>query len=145
GRRISVPQLGKFVRISDLKNDKVDFKLDVSAVKETELTRPGIQLIDESCLLLAVRWKTLKPTFFEYEGDPIYLSQDILSYKVDNSVIDTAYLINELQSDYVIDQLNSFRMGSTIPFLRRVDLLEIIIKVPFLDSKLIKVSSSSAV
>lgn len=60
------------MRIRDLKDDKVDFNLDISIVEVTELRRPDIQQISESCLLLAMRWKTLKPTLFQFKDEPIY-------------------------------------------------------------------------
>jgi type I restriction enzyme M protein len=52
--------------------------------------------------------------------------------KIDESKVDLAYLINELSADYVVNQLESVRMGSVIPYLRIADLLEIRIKLPSL-------------
>src|SRR5690606_29750212 len=37
GQRGNLPETGKLIRIRDLKDDKVDFTLDVSIVEETEL------------------------------------------------------------------------------------------------------------
>ncbi len=140
GRKENMPHTGKVVRIKDLKNAKVDFKLDVNSVQETTLKRPGIHLINESCLLLAVREKTLNPTLFEFTGEPIYRNQDILSFKVDELVVDVAYIINELHADYVQEQLNSYRMGASVmPFIRREDLLEVKIKLPSLREQKAKV------
>jgi type I restriction enzyme M protein len=135
GQRGSLPKSGKLIRIRDLKDDKVDFKLEVTNVESTEFRRPDIHLIDESCLLLAMRWRTLKPTLYEFTGEPIYRSQDILSFKVNESIVDTAYLINELHADYVQEQLDSYRLGGTIPIIRREDLFEVVIKVPSLDKQ----------
>jgi len=132
GRRNDFPEEGKMIRIGDLKDDKVDFKLNLSEVEDTKLTRPHLRLIDESCLLLATRWKTIKPTFFEFQDKPIFLNPDIVSLKVNEAIVDTAYLVNELHSDYVQEQLDSYRLGTTIPFIRREDLHEVIIKVPSL-------------
>ena len=140
GHRRNLPESGKFIRIKDLKDDKFDCKLDISSVELTKLKRPDIQQVSESCLLLAMRWRTLKPTFFEYKGEPIFRSQDILSFKVNESVADTDYLINELHADYVQEQLESYRLGgSVMPFIRRDDLLEIVIKLPSLEEQRAKV------
>jgi len=131
GQRENLPETGKLIRIRDLKDDKVDFTLDVSTVEETELRRPDIHLVSESCLLLAMRWRTLKPTLFEFKGKPIFRSQDILSFKVNEFITDKAYLINELHAEYVQEQLESYRLGaSVIPFIRKDDLLEVVIKLP---------------
>ncbi|MFN6377977.1 MAG: N-6 DNA methylase [Flavobacteriales bacterium] len=140
GKRTNLPPTGKLIRIRDLKDDKVDFRLDEASIEDVELRRSDIHQITESCLLLAVRWKTLKPTLFEFKGEPIYRGQDILSFKVNEAIADEAFLINELHADYVQEQLESFRLGaSVIPFLRRDDLMEVVIKLPSLQEQRAKV------
>jgi len=139
GHRDNLPEKGKLIRIRDLKDDKVDFTLDPSDVEETELRRPQLRCINESCVLLATRWKTLKPTLFEFLETSIFISPDILSFKVNETIADKAYLINELHADYVLDQLESFRLGGTIPMIRRDDLLEVVIKLPSIEEQRAKV------
>ncbi len=139
GRRGDLPDEGKMIRIRDLKDDKLDFKLDLLNVEKSEFRRPHLRLIDESCLLLATRWNTLKPTLFEFVGDPIFLNPDILSFKINEQLADTAYLINELHAEYVEEQLASYRQGATIPMIRREDLLEVVIKLPSLEEQRAKV------
>jgi type I restriction enzyme M protein len=140
GQRRNLPESGKLIRIRDLMDDKLDFKLDLSRVEVNELRRPDIHLISESCLLFSMRWRTLKPTFFEFKGEPIFRSQDILSFKVNESKADTTYLINELHADYVQEQLESYRLGASVmPFLRKDDLLEVVIKLPSLEEQRAKV------
>ncbi len=139
GQRGNLPESGKLVRIRDLKDDKVDYKLDISNIERTELRRPDIHQLDDSCLLLAIRWRTLKPTLFKYDGEPIFRNQDILSFKVDESIIDITYLINELHSEYVQQQLEAYRMGATIPFIRKEDLCDVVIKLPPLEEQRAKV------
>ena len=41
-------------------------------------------------------------------------------------------MINELGEDYVVDQIESVRMGAVVPFIRISDLLEVKIKLPSL-------------
>lgn len=140
GNRVNLVEAGKLVRIRDLKDDKVDFKLDIAMVETTEFNRVASQEINESCLLLAVRWRSLKPTLFEFDDEPIYRRQDILSFKINEDLVDKAYLINELHADYVQEQFESYRLGgSFISTLRRDDLLEVIIKLPTLVEQRAKV------
>ena len=140
GQRVNLPPTGKLIRIRDLKDDKIDFRLDEATIEDVELRRPDIHQITESCLLLAVRWKTLKPTYFEYKGEAIYRSQDILSFKVNEAIADKAFLINELHADYVQEQLESYRLGASVmPFLRKDDLMEVVIKLPTLQEQRAKV------
>jgi type I restriction enzyme M protein len=139
GQRGDLPVIGKLVRIRDMKDDKIDYKLDISILERTELRRPDLYQLNDSCLLLAIRWRTLKPTLFKYDGEPIFRNQDILSFKVDESILDITYLINELHSDYVQEQLEAYRMGTTIPFIRKDDLCEVVIKLPPLEEQKAKV------
>jgi len=140
GNRVNLVEAGKLVRIRDLKDDKVDFKLDITMVETTEFNRVASQEINESCLLLAVRWRSLKPTLFEFDDEPIYRRQDILSFKINEELVHKAYLINELHADYVQEQFESYRLGgSFISTLRRDDLLEVIIKLPTLVEQRAKV------
>lgn len=139
GRKVDIPDKGKQIRIRDLKDDKVDFKLDVSNVEESEVHRAHLKLIDESCLLLAIRWKTLKPTLFEFSDAPIILNPDILAFKINEKIADIDYLINELHADYVQEQLESYRLGATIPMIKQGDLLEVVIKLPSLEEQRAKV------
>lgn len=140
GQRVNLRPTGKLIRIRDLKDDKIDFRLDEATIEDVELRRPDIHQITESCLLLAVRWKTLKPTYFEYKGEAIYRSQDILSFRVNEAIADKAFLINELHADYVQEQLESYRLGASVmPFLRKDDLMEVVIKLPSLQEQRAKV------
>lgn len=130
GSRGIKDSVGKYVKIRDLKNDIVNNQLDFNSVEVREIPANGFKKIEQDCLLVAMRWKTLKPTFFEYKGDPIYISTDIAAIKIDKKKIDINYLIAELHSDYVIDQLNAYRSSSIIPNLKKDDLFNIKIKLP---------------
>lgn len=135
GKRTALPKYGRFIRIRDLSQDKLDFKLDLSQVDMTELSRPYIELISESCLLLTTRWKTLRPTLFEYQQEPIFKGLDVMAFKVDAAKVDINYLIYELNSDYVREQLESFQIGSVVPFIQRSDLMDIVIKLPSIEDQ----------
>lgn len=131
---------GQLVKNRDLKDDKIDFNLEVSKIEKSELRTPHIKEINESCLLLATRWKTLKPTWFEYANEPIYLRiGDILPFRIREELVDKAYLISELHSEYVKEQLDSYRIGGSIPMIRKDDLLEVVIKLPSLTEQRAKV------
>lgn len=139
GRRIAEGQKGKFVRIRDLKDDNLDFQLSVEKMDDVALPRQ-VQCIEESCIIMALRWKSLKPTFFNYSGTPIFLTPDTLAFKVDESKVDPAFLINELNTEYVVEQLNAYRIGETIPAIRRDDLLNVKIHLPSIEEQRAKVT-----
>lgn len=129
GTRSEREKTGKIIKIRNLKDDIVNFNLDINEVEEREISGFPVRKIEQNCLLVALRWKTLKPTYFEYKGQPIYISHDILALKIDKKVVNINYLINELHADYVQDQLNGLRLTAIIPLLRREDFFQIKVKL----------------
>ncbi len=127
-RPSTLERVGKFVRTRDLNDDRLNHELDYDSIESAEIPRPALK-ISESVLLLATRWKSLKPTYFKFKGDPIYLLPDTIALKVDEKKIDIDYLIIELHGEYVEDQLNLLRVGGTIPMIRIQDLLSVKIQV----------------
>mgnify|MGYP006285521947 FL=1 len=130
---------GKFIRIRDLSDDKLNAILDLQNIEDDKI-RKGARKITQSCLLVAARWKTIKPTYFNYTNEPIFISQDILAFKVDDSKIDPYFLINELHADYIQQQLEGYRLGTTIPYVRKADFLKVKINIPNLNEQRAKVA-----
>ena len=138
GKKTNSP-IGKVVKIRDLKSDFQNYYLDCNEIETSEISKSFFK-IDESCILVASKWKTLKPTFFEFKGEPIYISSDIFAFKlIDNSIL-LNYLILELDSQSILNQISSYRTGSIIPFLKRNEFLDL--KIPFisLNDQTIKVN-----
>ena len=131
GQRVIDGQIGKFVRIKDLKNNSFEFHLELEKIEEVEIPKSALK-IEESCLLIASRGKSIKPSYFSYKGNHIYISPDIVALKVDESKILIGYLLKELYSEYIINQIESYRIGATIPMINKTDLLQIRIKIPTL-------------
>lgn len=119
---------GLYVTIKDLKNDKTNYHLTLDTIDKIDLpTRT--QIINESCLLVAAQGSNLKPTYFTYSGQSINVGLGIIAIKIDLSKIDLDYLINELHSEYITEQLSSYRIGSTIKSLSKKDLFQLKIKL----------------
>lgn len=123
----NVPK-GKFVKISHLKNDNLNYLLDLDSIDEVELPR-HVKKIEESCLLISLRTRSIKPTYFEYSDTPIFISNDIIAVHLNDNLVALPYLINELYSDYVIAQIDSYRTGAMMPTIPRKDLLNVEIKL----------------
>lgn len=135
GSRGEKDAIGKLVKIKNLKDNIVNFKLTVDELEEREIPSFGVSKIQQSCLLVALRWRTLKPTYFEYNGEPIYISNDILAIKIERKIIDVNYLINQLHADYVLSQLEGLRLSGVIPILRKDDFFQIKIKLPSIEEQ----------
>lgn len=124
--------LGIVVKVSDLSSKQNVEPLDISKI-ENDIIKSEHRAIKESCLLIACKGNLLKPTFFKFENQPIYIGTNILALKVDVRKIDIRYLLNELQSDYCLDQLKKLREGSALPNLRLNDFLSVVIELPKLE------------
>jgi type I restriction enzyme M protein len=126
----NIPDTGKFARIRDLKDDVLDFTISSDKL-ETQPLRQNLAFeLNQSCLMIASRWRTLKPTIFNFNGTTIYVSRDIFCFEVNESIVDTDFLISELQSENVKKQLEAYQVGSFIPMIRREDFLNIVISIP---------------
>lgn len=130
GQRLDVTR-GKLLKIRNLKDDIVDNQLNLDLVDEVIIpTNLNSKKITESCVLLALRWKSLKPTYFEFNGTPIYITSDIIALRPNADKLDSHFFIQELYSSSVLSQTKSFVIGVTVPMIRREDLLKIKIQVP---------------
>ena len=132
--RTNKGNLGRLVKLRNLKDDSQDHFLNWNQIEVREL--PGhSRLVSESCILLALRFKTLKATYFEFQGEPIYLPPYILAVRVNSNLVDYHYLINEMYSEYVLEQIDAFRVSGITPFLKRNDLLKIKIELPSIEEQ----------
>ncbi len=131
GDRITNSETGKFIRIRNLADDMINSKLNLNSVEDV-IIPDHTRKISESCLLVALRWKTLKPTIFEFSGIPIFVSNDILAIKIDENKLDWVYLTHELNANYILEQLNYLSAGGVIPSLKRDDFFKLKIELPAL-------------
>ena len=132
----------KFVRIRDLGDNSNDNKINYNTVKKDYIPKYS-QIIDHSCLLVATQWKSLKPVYFEYVGKSIYVSNTITALKIDQSQVNINYLVNELNSDYIKDQIDKLSVSDVVPFIKKDDLLSIKIVLPTLSEQKAKISGIS--
>ncbi|RZJ34735.1 MAG: hypothetical protein EOO51_08385 [Flavobacterium sp.] len=130
GTRTERGKYGKLVRIRDLKDSIIDNELDLLKIEPTLLPLGNIRKIEQSCLLLATRWKTLKPTIFNFENEAIYVSADIIALTINQKLIDPKYLVSALHSENVKNQLEHYRIPGIIPTIFRNDLFRIKVELP---------------
>lgn len=143
GERINQPKNGKLILTRDLKQDTIDFSLDLSKLEEKQSDRIDIRCISESCLLITTRFESLKPTFFNFTGTPIFKGSEIVALKIDESKVNLSYLINELSSDYINEQIESIKVGTVFPLIRTTDILAIKIKIPPINEQIAKVQGAN--
>lgn len=126
----------KYLRIRDLSDNVLSYEKTFDDLEETALSDSSFKtasLLAKESLLVSLRWKTLKPTFYtSSNANVFYPSNDILALKVNEKLVDLDYLILELEKEYVLRQIENERKGATIPYISKEKLLSIQIKVPSL-------------
>lgn len=138
----NVPQNVKMkqVQIKNLKEEVFDGILTSNDLELKLIAKPLFKVIEESCILLCTMWNTLKPTYFKYTGEAIAIANGIVALKLKENVVDPTFLINELASDYVKEQLDSYRIGNIQKNIRIKDLQNIVIQLPSMQEQRAKVS-----
>jgi type I restriction enzyme M protein len=125
----------KKVSIKDLSSNPDSYLIDTSSLKEGEL-RQDYRLLEDYSLLIARLGSKLKPTYFEGAKEKLaFSSNSIYFFKVDLEQVRIDYLIAELDKDYVKAQVDNFRKGAGIPFVKRQDLENILIIIPSLEEQ----------
>ena len=122
---------GSFVSIKHLASDPFNHKKTFEDLGVTEIRR-GMQKASESCLLLLLVHKPLRPTYYESTSASVYISRDIAACSVNQELVDLEYLIHELSKDYIQKQIESFAIGTAMMRISRKDLLNLKVKLPTL-------------
>ncbi len=138
GTRVGKDTFGKFIRTGNLKNDDVDYSLDIDKIEKRKLPVHS-RKIEESCILVSTRWKSVKPTLFQYTGEPIFIGIDILALEIRNPNLDSHYLISELNSKKIIEQVTAFQNPGAIQAINREDFFRIKINVPSIEEQKAKI------
>ncbi|GAA4281950.1 N-6 DNA methylase [Gaetbulibacter aestuarii] len=134
---------GVFLRIRDLKNDPFDYQLDPSKIDKVGLPK-YVKKYQGSALLLAKIGGILKPTYIDLDSDEesYFVSNDIIVLDVIKDRIRIEFLINELHSDYVLEQIKAFSSGTAFSSISINDILNIKIVLPGLREQDAKVQGA---
>lgn len=97
-----------------------------SYISDIDLVNSSIKEIIPGSILIAKVGPKLKPTLFE-DNFRAVASSNIIVLKPNNDVL-AEYLVSQLQSDYVLKQIEVIRRYNAIPNFNLKDLLEIKIK-----------------
>lgn len=120
---------GPYVRVRDLQNDPIDHKLNIERIASIDVPKNAVA-INESCLLIANKYSSLKPTIFEYLGKPIYISTDVSAFRINKDRVLPEYLVYELYSKELLEQYKGLSNSGIIPYLKADDLLQLRITLP---------------
>lgn len=91
------------------------------------------QTLDSEALLVSLKWNYLKPTLFQPKGGPISIKKgDILALTINEEMVIPQYLVFQLDSDYIKEQLKGISKGTAVKFITQSDILRIKIPLPSL-------------
>lgn len=123
-----------YLKIGDLNDNETGVYADVTEIEKRSIKRGGFR-VNEPVLLLAIRFKNLKPTILESSPADLIISNDIKAFTADTNKVDLGYLVFELRKDYVQEQVVKYQSGTTMPYLSINDLFKIEIKLPSKDQQ----------
>ncbi len=101
----------KAIDLDNLKQSLLDFRIKDYDIKEAD-TMCYLTPIEKSVLFIPMdRDSSLIPTYFEYDGIPIYElnNSSILAFDIDQKQVDLTYLVNELNTWYIKRQINPLK------------------------------------
>jgi type I restriction enzyme M protein len=120
-----------YVRIVDLSKSKTDFTLDISKI-ERKISHENVRsVIDFSAVLVNKIAPKLKPTYFDFTGQPIVIGSDIIALKM-KAFVNVDYFFTQLDSRLVQIQVEMISSGTTINRITKEDFLNIQIILPTL-------------
>ncbi len=121
-----------YVNIKDLNKNYFDLFLKASNVEYNTKERPG-KLLNKDALLVGNIEGSFKPTLYKFEGKECLVSTSIYPLVIDTEKVNPEYLVFELASPYVEQQIKSLSYGATsLKRIRLQDLLSIKIRIPSL-------------
>lgn len=122
-----------YIKAVDLK--KADGELLYSQLNFKKVKRGRI--IQESSLLVANSGHDLMPTFLTINArEKVVVAKNILVFRVDAAKVNTAYLISQLKSDLIKQQVDLLRKKYSIEILPKNIFSKIEIPVPLLTEQL---------
>jgi len=125
----------KQVQISDLNEDTFDFYLEIENLDRISIIEKPFKLLSESALLLAKIGMKLKPTYFRFSGESIAISPNVYVFKVKDDIVNIEYLVSQLNSSFVLQQIEASRTGHGMPTIKRVALMDVSIPLPTLSEQ----------
>lgn len=127
-------KVGNLITREWLQQDPLDILISNTAVPYSMLPTQNRQ-ITESCFLICSTGGMLRLAYFQYEGIPFYLGQDIFPFRLTAAAVDPGYFALQLLSSEVQRQVQSYSSGSAVQRLAKKDFLNLRIRVPELSSQ----------
>lgn len=116
------------IGITQLANDFAEFLIkqeDLPVLKNSK----RVKKLGRSAILVGKIIGSIKPSFFEYKGNEVYLKPNVIAFEIPDGH-DIQYLVQELRSDFVLDQFRKAESAKTIPSYSNRILSNIYLRIP---------------
>ena len=126
----------KYISTKHLKTDPKDSTIDIQSLENKEF-RNGY-FINKDVYVISLIGGNLKPSFLPAGDTIIHLSNEIIPFSIKESLVDPSWLLKELVSNKVKEQLEVLTTG-VIPRLQKNDFLNIKINIPSKKEQILEV------
>jgi type I restriction-modification system DNA methylase subunit/signal transduction histidine kinase len=127
-----------FIQVGELEDEGGYNEFDPEKIKyyvsDIELLRAAPRYIPYNAVLVSKVGIKLKPTLFNYNKDCL-CNSNIIVLMTNTDTLLPEYLVTELQSEYVLRQVNEIRKSVGIPNFSQSDFLRIKIRVPSIEDQ----------
>lgn len=125
----------KKLSIKDLSSNPDSYILDTYKLEEGKLNR-DYKCLDTGLLLIARFGSQIKHTYYDESNHKIAFSSNLIySFKVNLKKVRLDYLLGELHKEYVKAQIANFTKGTSIPFIKLKDFLDVKIVLPSIEEQ----------
>ena len=116
--------------ISELADNVVDYEIDINKLSKRKKLNKA-KILDGSVILLGKKVGSVKPSFFMYKGQPIYMKNrsNMLAFEATSNIY-IPYIIHELRSDFVKKQFQKIKTAKNTSSYTNDELDNIYLRIP---------------
>jgi type I restriction-modification system DNA methylase subunit len=132
---LQVGDLGDSNGLNEVTTSKANY-----FISDDRLLPKHLRFIPDRAVLISKIGSKLKASLYRNKGDTLCNPQ-IIVIKVDETLVLPEYLITQLQSDYVLEQIDAVRKGAGMPHFSQDDFQHILVKIPSINDQQIFIAS----
>ncbi len=99
-----------YVQVKDLGHSISNFQINPTNITKADDVKQIVgQLVSESVLMVNRKGQKLQLGYFEFKGTPILINENILTFRVDTTLVNLEYLVIQLFDDLFLQQLEMYK------------------------------------
>ncbi len=122
-----------YVRVQDLRQSISNYKIIANQIPKASTIKQIVgQLVNESVLLVNRAGKNLLIAYFDFEGEPILVNENIMTFRIDTNRVNIEYLLLQLFDDLFLQQLDMYKLDYQHKSISEKQFEELKINLPVL-------------